>query len=99
MNPAIKKLLDDVRGITTVRECLSSAGIDFAAGALVGVVSTGNLLAALPGGAISVLCKTLVKLIAKRPKVRPAGSIALSFHTGRAPGIGLLSSIGVRPSW
>lgn len=97
LNPAIKKLLDDVRGVATMRECLSSAGIEFAAGALAGVVLTGNPLVTLPAGAISVLSQTVLKLMFKRPKVRPAGSIALSFHTGRAPRTGLLSSIGVRP--
>ncbi|MEY2495265.1 MAG: hypothetical protein QOJ45_1757 [Verrucomicrobiota bacterium] len=98
LSPAVKKLLGEVRGITRIKDCLSEAGIDFIAGSLAGfTISGGEMLAAMPSGAVTALSKVLVKLLAKRPNKRPASNVVLAFHTGRMPDSGFLEP--TRASW
>jgi len=94
LSPAIKKLLDEVRGITVVKDTMAGVGIDFAAGALAGFVLTGTAPLALASGAITAVSKAIVKLVAKRSGTRAAGSVVLAFYTGRTPRHGLLPSLG-----
>lgn len=97
LSPAIKKLLDEVRGIVRIKDCLSDAGIDFVAGSLAGfVLSGGDMLAAMPSGGVTALTKVLVKLLAKRSHSRLASSVVLAFHSGRMPNAGLLESTHAR---
>ncbi len=88
LQPAIQKLLDDVRGVSVLRDRLSEAGIDIVVGILAGVLS-GDPLAAMATGGLSALARALVKGFIQHDRLPASSRLVYTFHSGRAPEHGI----------
>jgi hypothetical protein len=86
VTPTLAKLVEQLNGISALRTHARAAGMDFVAGALAGLVLTGELSPSMLTGTVNVLAKTLLKIFAQREPIRPAASVVYSFQTGNRMG-------------
>jgi hypothetical protein len=96
LTPTLRNLNAQVKGISTLREHASEAGIDFTAGAIAGLVLTGGIADSFLTGGANVLAKVLVKIFTVRKAPRASAELVYAFHTGRPMG----TSFGMKmPRW